>query len=647
MKTHNTIIIHGALLLVSVLLVACSGGDTKVVTVPAADSTAPLVLITTPVNGATGVALNSALSATFSKAINPATLTSTTFSVSGVPGTVSVSGDNRSATFTPTTALAPATSYTATLTTGAQDTAGNGLGSNFSWSFTTGAAADTTAPVRLSVTPLVGSVLQQASITTISAIFNEPLNCTTVSTSNFILKEMGVTLTGYTECSNATITFRPLSGESLPTNTELVASITPAIKDLAGNAIGAYSWSFGMAPWTRQLGTAGNDRANAITSDAAGNVYVAGNTSDALDGQSSAGSYDLFITKYDANGVKQWTRQLGTAGDDRAQAITSDAVGNVYAAGYTSGALDGQTFAGSLDLFITKYDANGVKQWTRQLGTTGDDVAYAITSDASGNVYAAGSTYGALDGQTSSGSIDLFITKYDANGVKQWTRQLGTAGIDGAQAITSDASGNVYAAGYTYGALDGQSSAGGSDLFITKYDANGVKQWTRQLGTASDDVAYAITSDAVGNVYAAGNTYGALDGQASAGGSDLFITKYDTNGVKQWTRQLGTAYGDYAYAITSDAVGNVYAAGATNGALDGQSSAGNYDLFITKYDANGVKQWTRQLGTAGYDFAQAITSDAAGNVYAAGYTNGALDGQSSAGNNDFFIVKYQPDGRKR
>jgi len=71
------------------------------------------------------------------------------------------------------------------------------------------------------------------------------------------------------------------------------------------------------------------------------------------------------------------------------------------------------------------------------------------------------------------------------------------------------------------------------------------------------------------------------------------------------------------------------------------------DFFITKYDASGVKQWTRQLGTAGNESANALTSDAAGNVYATGYTDGALDGQTSAGSFDFCIVKYQADGRKR
>lgn len=582
-------------------LAACRDGDAKmkVVTVPAAEIAAPQALITTPVSGASRVALNRAPSATFSDAIPPAIRT-----------------------------------------TGIQNAAGNTLCRNFCWSFAAPATARFNSPVRRRVEPLVGPVVQEAGDTG-SAAFNKHLNCTRLSADCFHVLEAAGAVHGFAECSGNSISFKSAGGSSIHSNTVLRASLTAVIKYLADTPISAYALPFG---------TEGVDSAKAIASDAAGNVYAAGYTSlkffsgAGLAGPGSAGSAELFISKYDASGGKRWSRQLGAAGDNSATAIASDAAGNAYVAGSTRGVLDGQTSAGGADVFIGKYDARGVKQWMRQLGTAGSDIAYAITSDAAGSVYAAGYTSGALDDQSSAGGYDAFIAKYDAKGGKQWTRQLGTAGSDYAKAITSDAAGYVYVAGYTNGALHGQRSAGGYDLFIAKYDASGVKQWTRQLGTAGVDTAYAVTSDAAGNVYAAGYTSGALDGQRSAGGADLFIVKYDAGGVKQWTRQLGTAGYDTAQAITSDAAGNVYATGYTSGALDGQSSAGGADLFITKFDASGKKQWTRQLGTAGYDTAQAISSDAAGNVYAAGYTSDVLDGQPRAGDADLFSVQYQSDG---
>ena len=90
-------------------------------------------------------------------------------------------------------------------------------------------------------------------------------------------------------------------------------------------------------------------------------------------------------------------------------------------------------------------------------------------------------------------------------------------------------------------------------------------------------------------MYVTGSTEGALDGQTSAGSSDLFVTKYSAAGVKQWTRQLGTAVNDYGNGITTDSADNVSVTGRTDGALDGQTSAGDFDLFVVKYSPDGVK----------------------------------------------------------
>jgi hypothetical protein len=156
--------------------------------------------------------------------------------------------------------------------------------------------------------------------------------------------------------------------------------------------------------------------------------------------------------------------------------------------------------------------------------------------------------------------------------------------------ITTDSSGNVYMTGQTNGSLDGNTNAGGYDFFVVKYNSSGVKQWTKQLGTSGNDYGHDITSDSSGNIYVTGETYGSLDGNTNAGSHDLFVVKYISLGTKRWTKQLGSSSGDRGYSITSDSSGNVYVAGVTSGDLDGNTNAGDSDLIVVKYDPDGNKQ---------------------------------------------------------
>jgi len=107
-----------------------------------------------------------------------------------------------------------------------------------------------------------------------------------------------------------------------------------------------------------------------------------------------------------------------------------------------------------------------------------------------------------------------------------WTSQFGTSSTDFARSIAVDASGNVYVAGHTYGALPGQTSSGGSDAFVRKYDGSESELWTRQFGTPNDDSAYGVAVDTSDNVYVAGYTFGTLPGHSSAGEGDVLLVKF-------------------------------------------------------------------------------------------------------------------------
>ena len=414
-----------------------------------------------------------------------------------------------------------------------------------------------------------------------------------------------------------------------------------------GGGTAPASWS-----GTKQLGVTGT-LGESVATDTSGNVYVTGQTEGDFDGNTLIGFVDFYITKYNSSGIKQYTRQFGAAGSNTTGfSIATDASGNVYVAGQTDGGLDGNTLTGITDLFVAKYNSSGIKQFIRQLGVSGSNTSsYSIATDTSGNVYVAGETNGNLDGNTLAGTKDFFITKYNSSGVKQFTRQLGVALADTiGRGITTDVSGNIYIAGYTFGDLDGNTLTGTRDLFVTKYNSSGVKQFTRQLGVVgANATGVSVITDSSDNIYVAGDTNGNLDGNTLTGTNDHFFTKYNSSGVKQFTRQLGvTGANTTGTSVTADSNGNIYVAGYTNGDLDGNTLAGTRDLFVTKYNSSGVKQFTRQLGVAGATTTgRSIASDVGGNVYVAGDTNGNLDGNTLMGNTGFFVTKYNSNGVKQ
>ncbi len=295
--------------------------------------------------------------------------------------------------------------------------------------------------------------------------------------------------------------------------------------------------SSGTKQWTKQLGTSSYDDGKGVTTDSSDNIYVTGVTNGRLDGNKSSGSADIILVKYNSSGTKQWTKQLGTSSYDIGNGVTTDSSGNIYVTGQTSGGLDGNTNFGSAlgtaDIFLVKYNSSGTKQWTKQLGTSSSDWGTDVTTDSSDNIYATGVIEGGLDGNKSSGKYDVFLVKYNSSGTKQWTKQLGTSKNEQGLGVTSDSSGSIYVTGVTNGGLDGNKNSGQSDIFLVKYNSSGTKQWTKQLGTSSYDDGKGVTTDSSGNIYVTGETEGDLDGNTSSGGSDIVLVKYNSTDTKQ------------------------------------------------------------------------------------------------------------------
>lgn len=415
----------------------------------------------------------------------------------------------------------------------------------------------------------------------------------------------------------------------------------------SSDAPGARGEGKGEIEWLRQFGTSNFIRAPAIAADETG-VYVAGVTEGTLPGQTQIGFADAFVRKYDRTGNELWTRQFGVPGSDAPSGSTSisgiatDATG-VYVAGQTSGALSGQTSAGGADAFVRKYDQDGNELWIRQFGSSSTDLPTGIASDPTG-VYVAGWTHGALPGQMQIGFQDGFVRKYDQDGNGLWTRQFGNSSVQG---IASDDTG-VYVIGIEgfFGPLPEGIRPPPDDPFIRKYGHDGKELWTREL----DDSASAIASDGTGVyvVESTQAALPGQTTAPTSMPSDAFVQKYNQDGDELWLRRFETLAIDTASAVVADGMG-IYVAGGTDGTLPGQTKAGGGDAYVRAYDPDGNAIWTRQFGSSGEEHwtgALGLASDGAG-VYLVGGTDGTLPGQTRSSGpyeGDAFVAKLVAPG---
>ena len=276
----------------------------------------------------------------------------------------------------------------------------------------------------------------------------------------------------------------------------------------------------------------------------------------------------------------------------------------------------------------------------KQLGTSADDIGHSVATDPSGNIFVTGETQGNLFG-TNAGGRDIFLVKFKSDGTQDWTKQFGTAADDIGHGVATDKDGNIFVTGETLGDLAGTGTFGGRDIFLVKFKSDGTQDWIQQVGTIADDIGRAVATDISGNIFVTGDTLGDL-GKISAGNSDIFLAKFNSAGVLQPVNLLGTTADDIGRAVATDISGNIFVTGDTLGGLFG-TNAGNPDFFLAKFNSSGVWQGISQVGTIGDDIGRGVATDSSGNILATGETLGSLF-QTNAGLRDIFLVKYDTSG---
>jgi beta-propeller repeat-containing protein len=417
------------------------------------------------------------------------------------------------------------------------------------------------------------------------------------------------------------------------------AIFTISLTITSGAAVGTPAQASGDGTgWTRQFGSPSPDEAQGLALDSTGNAYVVGWTSGTLPRQVSAGTVDAFVRKVDPAGSELWTSQFGSWDSDFAHAVAVDGSGDVYVVGETEGTLPDQQSAGGRDAFIRKYGPDGRERWTRQFGGRGGEMAAGVALDPAGHPYVVGTTAATLPDQTSAGSFDAFVRKYDGDGNEVWTRQFGSQAGDGARGVAVEPTGNLVVVGSTEGPVASESWFGGFDAYVRLYDPEGHALWTRQFGSPQNDYGVAVAVDPAGNPTVVGSTDGALPGESSGGGTEGFLRRFDPAGTALWTHQFGTGSADEGWGVAVDVASNTYVVGTTEANSPVQTKPPKTDCFARKYDPAGEELWVRQFGTEETDLAIAVALDSAGHPYVAGSTRGTLSGEQSQGERDAYVL---------
>jgi hypothetical protein len=349
--------------------------------------------------------------------------------------------------------------------------------------------------------------------------------------------------------------------------------------------------------------TANGDYAHSIMIDSSSNVYITG---DIYPG--SGPMQDYYTIKYNSSGDEQWAKQYNGGNTDKAMDLYVDSSGNVYVTGYGYN-LDGNT---DYDWHTIKYNSSGDEQWSETFGSgLGNDRAYTIGADNSGNVY--------VGGYADNGPKLIWtIRKYDSSGnyIKNTTfDSAGTVSI--AYDIAVDSSDNVYVTGY--------GNNGSRNYWQTiKYNSTLDLQWNASYdGGESSDIPYGIDIDSSGNVYVTGYSY-------LGGNNDYYTIKYDSSGNHVWNATYDDGSAGYGTGIAADSSGNVYVAGKYYNGAD-------YDWYMIKYDSDGNELGNISFENSGNDNAADVDVDSSGNVYAGGTGTNLVAANSLP---DYLAIKY-------
>jgi hypothetical protein len=454
-----------------------------------------------------------------------------------------------------------------------------------------------------------------------------------------------------------------LAGYSSSSTGTNIATTGSHQQTFGGSSYDAYLAKFntnGIRLWATYYGGTSLDYGQGCATDLSGNVYLTGysNSASAISTAGShqptvAGGYDAFLVKFNASGIRQWGTYYGNSTTNYGYACCTDNSGNVYMVGISGNAAGTAiatagahqtTYGGSTyDAFLVKFNTSGVRQWGTYYGGTALDYGQSCCTDPGGNVYLAGysgssagiATAGGHQNSFGGSSYDAFLVKFNTSGVQQWGTYYGGTALDYGYGCATDASSNVYLAGYSGSnagiatPLAHQLTYGGSsyDAFIVQFNASGVRNWGTYYGGTGLDYGRACRVSTTGNVLLAGYTNSGGGGTVIAvpnadqpgltSGYDAFLAEFNSSGVRQYGTYYGGSGTDYGYGVAKGPSGVVYLCGYST------SNGGTWIATPGSHQPNvggGADGFLAKFAPCTYPNSPNNTTPAANTTICAGYS---------------------------
>jgi hypothetical protein len=360
--------------------------------------------------------------------------------------------------------------------------------------------------------------------------------------------------------------------------------------------------------WSETYGGGSHDVAYSVIETQDGGYVIAG-----LSMSYGSGAQDVYAVKTDDEGTVLWTRTWGGYGMESAHHVSETPDGGLIFACYTE-----SYGSGGKDVYVVRTDADGDTSWTRTYGGPLQDCGYCAIPTGDGGYLVSGYR----DGPSGWVKGNLWLLRLDANGDTLWTKAYGGPGEDFGFRICQTPDGEYV--------ITGRNSTGDpGNLWLLRVDTLGDTLWTRVYGGSLIDVGYGVTLTQDGG-YA---VTGYRDGPGGWTTGDLWLLRTDADGDTSWTKTYGGTGEETGFGIAETPGGGFVISGQTS-----TYGTGGGDVWLLKTDDQGDTLWTLTFGGYQTDHSLAMDVTGDGSYLVAGYT-----ASFGAGNNDFYLLKTEPD----